>query len=73
MLFDGFIYASLAKINSHVTRTALDKTAFSLVIWQYTLQEIGKSTLSSVWALDFIITFLGLSHFKNWPEFKSYR
>lgn len=46
--FDGFIYISLAKKNSHLTRTALGKTAFSLVIWQYALQAINKSTLSSV-------------------------
>lgn len=48
MLFDGFIYISPAKRNSHLTRTALGKTALSLVIWQYTLQEISKSILSSV-------------------------
>lgn len=57
--FGGFIFISLAKRNSDQTRIASGKTVFILVIWQYTLQAIYKSTLSSAWAVDTIITFSG--------------
>lgn len=56
LVFDGFIYVSLAKRNSHLTRIALSKTAVSLT-WQYSLDAINKSMLSLVWAVDLMIVF----------------